>query len=167
MPPPLPNTSPIPRPLLAWCGQLQLSMCLRLHVCLPAWLPCWLPGCCLLAGVLAASLPVLTTALPCPALPGAIAQSLVEDVVAGPLRIWPGGLAMARSIGDVEAGALAIAEPEIRQITLPLSGARLIIASDGLWDAITPKTVINQVWGGGACMCSTCACVCVWGGRAH
>jgi hypothetical protein len=37
------------------------------------------------------------------------------------------------------------AEPEVRQITLPPGGARLIIASDGLWDAVQPKTIIQKV----------------------
>ena len=36
-------------------------------------------------------------------------------------------------------------EPEIRQITLPSQGARLIVASDGLWDAVAPKTIITKV----------------------
>lgn len=34
----------------------------------------------------------------------------------GPLRVWPGGLAMGRTIGDASAGSVATCEPEIRQV---------------------------------------------------
>ena len=36
-------------------------------------------------------------------------------------------------------------EPEVRQVTLPLNGARIVIASDGLWDAINPKTAMHHI----------------------
>ena len=38
-------------------------------------------------------------------------------------------------------------EPEVRRIALPSKGARLIIASDGLWDAMNPKTAVHHVRG--------------------
>ena len=38
-------------------------------------------------------------------------------------------------------------EPEVRRVALPSKGARLIIASDGLWDAINPKTAAHHVRG--------------------
>ena len=44
---------------------------------------------------------------------------------------------------------LCIGEPEVRQVTLPANGARLIIASDGLWDAVQHKTIISNVRGRG------------------
>ncbi|KAE8660204.1 putative protein phosphatase 2C 3 [Hibiscus syriacus] len=40
----------------------------------------------------------------------------------GPLRCWPGGLCLSRSIGDTD---------------LSNAGGRLIIASDGIWDALS------------------------------
>ena len=40
-----------------------------------------------------------------------------------------------------------MSEPEIRQVTLPAFGGRVIIASDGLWDSITPKTAAHHVRG--------------------
>jgi serine/threonine protein phosphatase PrpC len=40
-----------------------------------------------------------------------------------------------------------MAEPEVRQVTLPLGGARLVIASDGLWDAVSPKSALHHVRG--------------------
>ena len=33
----------------------------------------------------------------------------------------------------------------MRQVTLPLKGARIVIASDGLWDAVNPKTAMHHV----------------------
>lgn len=36
-------------------------------------------------------------------------------------------------------------EPEVRQVTIPVEGARLVIASDGLWDATQAKTIITKV----------------------
>ncbi|KAJ9534801.1 hypothetical protein QJQ45_017233, partial [Haematococcus lacustris] len=38
-------------------------------------------------------------------------------------------------------------DPEVRQITVPCQGARLIMASDGLWDAVNFKTVIHKLRG--------------------
>lgn len=52
---------------------------------------------------------------------------------------------MSRSIGDCEAGDLVPATPEIRQITIPHTGARLYIASDGVWDHMNAKSLIHQV----------------------
>ena len=40
-----------------------------------------------------------------------------------------------------------LSEPEVRQVTLPASGGRVIIASDGLWDAVAPKTAAHHVRG--------------------
>ncbi|EFJ42787.1 hypothetical protein VOLCADRAFT_121483 [Volvox carteri f. nagariensis] len=61
------------------------------------------------------------------------------------LRVWPGGINMTRTIGDDAAKGLLIAEPSVRQVSLPVTGARLIIASDGLWDAVNAKTIIGQL----------------------
>lgn len=44
-----------------------------------------------------------------------------------------------------QAGSAVTAEPEVRQVTLPLNGARLVIASDGLWDAVNPKTAMHHI----------------------
>ena len=40
-----------------------------------------------------------------------------------------------------------ISRPEVRHLVLPESGARIIVASDGLWDAIHPKTAAHHVRG--------------------
>ena len=38
-------------------------------------------------------------------------------------------------------------EPAVRRVALPNKGARLIIASDGLWDAMNPRTAVHHVRG--------------------
>ncbi|XP_047314163.1 probable protein phosphatase 2C 5 [Impatiens glandulifera] len=55
----------------------------------------------------------------------------------GPLRCWPGGLCLSRSIGDTDVGEFIVPIPHVKQVKLPSSGGRLIIASDGVWDALT------------------------------
>jgi len=57
----------------------------------------------------------------------------------GPLRVWPCGLAVSRSMGDYDCGFEVTAAPHVRQVEIPMAGARLILASDGLWDHITSK----------------------------
>ena len=60
----------------------------------------------------------------------------------GPLRVWPGGLAVSRTIGDRDGkkGGV-ISEPEISRVVVPdeQPGFRITLASDGLWDAATVK----------------------------
>ena len=68
----------------------------------------------------------------------------------GPLRVWPGGLAISRSIGDRDGkkGGV-IATPDVSRVLLErganhsggVMACRIVIASDGLWDAATPKMV--------------------------
>lgn len=47
----------------------------------------------------------------------------------------------------VQAGTVVLCEPEVRRVALPNKGGRLIIASDGLWDAVNPKTAAHHVRG--------------------
>lgn len=61
----------------------------------------------------------------------------------GPLRIWPGGLCVSRGIGDVDVGECVIARPHVRQVVVPEWGCRLIVASDGVWDCISTRTVVS------------------------
>ena len=63
----------------------------------------------------------------------------------GPLRIWPGGLCVSRGIGDIDVGPVVIAKPHIRQVVIPETGARLVLASDGVWDCILPKAVLKAM----------------------
>ena len=57
-----------------------------------------------------------------------VAPDTIIDSITGPL--------VFRSIGDKPGGNCITCEPTLRQVTLDSRGARLIIASDGLWDAI-------------------------------
>ncbi|XP_074570217.1 putative protein phosphatase 2C 33 [Curcuma longa] len=54
----------------------------------------------------------------------------------GPLRCWPGGLCLSRSIGDTDVGEFIVPIPHVKQVKLSAAGGRLIIASDGIWDAL-------------------------------
>ncbi|KAI7836237.1 hypothetical protein COHA_009877 [Chlorella ohadii] len=51
----------------------------------------------------------------------------------GVLRLWPGGLTLSRSIGDFGVGEAVLPLPHIKQVLLPPSGGRLVLASDGVW----------------------------------
>lgn len=53
----------------------------------------------------------------------------------GPERIFPGGLAISRSIGDGDSTAAAIAVPDVRTVTCP-TGGMIVLASDGVWDFV-------------------------------
>jgi len=52
----------------------------------------------------------------------------------GPYRLWPGGLAVTRSIGDFDVGEPVTCSPHVMQVRIPETGCRLVVASDGLWD---------------------------------
>ena len=69
----------------------------------------------------------------------------------GPLRIWPGGLCVSRGIGDIDVGEPVIALPHIRQVIVPERGCRVIMASDGVWDTLTTRSVVA------ACKGKVCA----------
>jgi serine/threonine protein phosphatase PrpC len=62
----------------------------------------------------------------------------------GPLRCWPGGLCLSRSIGDMDVGEFIVPVPYVKQVKLPSAWGRLIIASDGVWDAISAETAFDS-----------------------
>ncbi|KAG1334641.1 Phosphatase 2C family protein isoform 1 [Cocos nucifera] len=61
----------------------------------------------------------------------------------GPLRCWPGGLCLSRSIGDMDVGEYIVPIPHVKQVKLPKAGGRLIISSDGVWDALTSEKALR------------------------
>ncbi|CAN1191990.1 Probable protein phosphatase 2C 12 [Linum perenne] len=61
----------------------------------------------------------------------------------GPLRCWPGGLCLSRSIGDLDVGEFIVPVPHVKQVKLSTGGGRLIISSDGVWDALTAETALD------------------------
>lgn len=67
-----------------------------------------------------------------------------NSVGGGPLRLWPGGLCLSRAVGDFDVGDSVLCLPFISQVLVPENGGRLIIASDGVWDAFDRTSrVIN------------------------
>ncbi|XP_058182522.1 probable protein phosphatase 2C 15 isoform X2 [Rhododendron vialii] len=65
--------------------------------------------------------------------------SIVGGLEVGPLRCWPGGLCLSRSIGDMDVGEFIVPIPFVKQVKLSSAGGRLIIASDGIWDALSSE----------------------------
>lgn len=59
------------------------------------------------------------------------------DVGCGPLRVWPGGLLLSRSLGDRES-CYVLPYPHIRQVLMLDCAARIVLATDGVWNAIPP-----------------------------
>mmetsp|Transcript_11539 Transcript_11539/g.22382 ORF Transcript_11539/g.22382 Transcript_11539/m.22382 type:complete len:442 (+) Transcript_11539:107-1432(+) len=58
----------------------------------------------------------------------------------GPIRVYPGGLAVARGIGDADCADFVSCEPHVETRTLP-DDFVLVVATDGLWDGTTLKQV--------------------------
>ena len=54
----------------------------------------------------------------------------------GPLRLWPGGVAQARAIGDADVGKYIEPSPAVSTISLPEGGFSIVVCSDGVWDAL-------------------------------
>ncbi|GJM85314.1 hypothetical protein PR202_ga01752 [Eleusine coracana subsp. coracana] len=69
--------------------------------------------------------------------------NVVGGAEIGPLRCWPGGLCLSRSIGDQDVGEFIVPVPLVKQVKLSTAGGRLIIASDGVWDALSPEAAFN------------------------
>lgn len=61
----------------------------------------------------------------------------------GPLRCWPGGLCLSRSIGDMDVGEFIVPVPYVKQVKLSSAGGRLIISSDGVWDALSAEMALD------------------------
>ena len=84
---------------------------------------------------------------------GVVEKCVYEDGIAdGPFRVWNSskqeypGLAISRSIGDIEATKLGvIAEPEFNLKTLKTNMKYIIIASDGIWEYLNNKNVCDII----------------------
>ncbi|XP_052203276.1 probable protein phosphatase 2C 12 [Diospyros lotus] len=61
----------------------------------------------------------------------------------GPLRCWPGGLCLSRSIGDMDVGEFIVPVPHVKQVKFSSAGGRLILSSDGVWDALSAETALD------------------------
>ncbi|KAE8672978.1 putative protein phosphatase 2C 3 [Hibiscus syriacus] len=73
--------------------------------------------------------------------------SIAGGAEIGPLRCWPGGLCLSRSIGDMDVGEFIVPVPYVKQVKLSKAGGRLIIASDGIWDALSSEMVAKSCHG--------------------
>ncbi|KDP29451.1 hypothetical protein JCGZ_18372 [Jatropha curcas] len=77
--------------------------------------------------------------------------SIVGGAEIGPLRCWPGGLCLSRSIGDMDVGEFIVPIPYVKQVKfikkLSNAGGRLIIASDGIWDALSSEMAAKSCRG--------------------
>lgn len=63
----------------------------------------------------------------------------------GPIRAWPGGLAVCRTVGDADC---AYVDPTPVVCTLAFErpgGAKVIACSDGVWDALSEERVAKHV----------------------
>ncbi|GAB4852125.1 hypothetical protein Ancab_016315 [Ancistrocladus abbreviatus] len=65
----------------------------------------------------------------------------------GPLRCWPGGLCLSRSIGDRDVGEFIVPVPYVKQVKLSTAGGRLIISSDGVWDVLSFEAAFDSCRG--------------------
>ncbi|KAF8698676.1 hypothetical protein HU200_034925 [Digitaria exilis] len=94
---------------------------------------------------------------------------LCNHIQIGPLRCWPGGLCLSRSIGDIDVGEFIVPVPHVKQVKvhnpnkvfvrvqseircltllqLSNAGGRLVIASDGVWDALRFQEALNYTRG--------------------
>ena len=59
----------------------------------------------------------------------------------GGLRLWPGGLALGRSLGDADCGVAVIAEPALEMVDVD-GEATVVVASDGVWGALDHEQVV-------------------------
>lgn len=73
--------------------------------------------------------------------------SIVGGCEVGPLRCWPGGLCLSRSIGDMDVGEFIVPVPYVKQVKLSSAGGRLVIASDGIWDALSSEMAAKSCRG--------------------
>ena len=53
----------------------------------------------------------------------------------GGLRLWPGGLALGRSLGDADCGTAVIPDPDVEIIDIK-DEVSFVVCSDGVWDAL-------------------------------
>nr|KAJ0223728.1 hypothetical protein LSAT_V11C200055580 [Lactuca sativa] len=70
-------------------------------------------------------------------------QELSEQGFIGSLKCWRGGLCLSRSIGDRDVGEFIIPVPHVKQVKLSSAGGRLVISSDGVWDALSTESALE------------------------
>lgn len=63
----------------------------------------------------------------------------------GPMRVWPGGLCISRAIGDFDVGPSIVPYGYITQTLIPSKGGRILIGSDGVWDAFHKRKKVGAM----------------------
>ncbi|GMH33830.1 hypothetical protein BSKO_01664 [Bryopsis sp. KO-2023] len=61
----------------------------------------------------------------------------------GILRAWPGGLAISRSLGDLDTHPEVVCVPHVKQILVPPTGARITTATGCLWDTLPIRQALQ------------------------
>eukprot|EP01006_Ploeotia_vitrea_P037412 TRINITY_DN66127_c2_g11_i1.p1 TRINITY_DN66127_c2_g11~~TRINITY_DN66127_c2_g11_i1.p1 ORF type:complete len:367 (-),score=156.42 TRINITY_DN66127_c2_g11_i1:67-1101(-) len=77
-----------------------------------------------------------------------LCNCLCSCLATAPMRVYPGGLAVSRTIGDIglKATKLISAEPEMRTHTIePGRDKFLILACDGVWDVFSSQQAVDIV----------------------
>ncbi|CAG9318412.1 unnamed protein product [Blepharisma stoltei] len=89
---------------------------------------------------------------------GRVYQSTVQgqenQQIAGPYRVFPGRLSVSRTFGDIEGkhedlggnSEVLISSPEIKAFKVHAGYDFIVLASDGIFDKLTNKEVIQCVW---------------------
>jgi len=72
---------------------------------------------------------------------GKLGHASVGGRQAGPLRAFPGGVCCARALGDRDCGRWLSPAPHTEVQAFPASGACIVMASDGVWDALAVDAV--------------------------
>jgi serine/threonine protein phosphatase PrpC len=64
-----------------------------------------------------------------------------------PLRVFPGGLSVSRTIGDIslKSTSLIISDPEMYKCQLWPEDECMILACDGVWDVMNNQQVVDVV----------------------
>ena len=63
----------------------------------------------------------------------------------GPMRAFPGGLSVTRSIGDGDCGDIVSCEPSCKTVHVPAAGGVVAVCSNGVWDALSFDAVARQL----------------------
>ena len=72
----------------------------------------------------------------------------------GPHRVLPGRLSVSRTFGDIEAKIsqlggnpnCIIASPEIKSFKIGTDHDFIVLASDGIYDKLSNKEIVQCVW---------------------
>jgi serine/threonine protein phosphatase PrpC len=75
---------------------------------------------------------------------GQLGRASSHNQAAGPIRAYPGGVACARAIGDRDCGPWLSPVPNIQTMPLLEAHSLVVIASDGVWDALPPQKVVTE-----------------------